>query len=70
MPFEILHIPFMLFRRLSAGKCAEIPAMAGFGIQFAGIETIFAANQFANHNDSLHETYRLAAQFVPSISDH
>jgi hypothetical protein len=49
MPLEILHGPLMLFRGLAVGKGAEVAAFSGFGIQFAGEETILSGFKFANH---------------------
>jgi hypothetical protein len=40
--FEILHSPFVLFRRLSSAESAEIPAFSGFLVLFSRIEPVFS----------------------------
>ncbi|MCK1639185.1 hypothetical protein IVA95_16630 [Bradyrhizobium sp. 157] len=42
VPFEILHGAFVLFRRSTRFEGSEITAFAGFRIDFAGIEPVFA----------------------------
>lgn len=49
MPFEILHGAFVLFGLLATGEGTEVAALAGGGVLFAGIETIFAGFEPANH---------------------
>jgi hypothetical protein len=42
MPLEILHGALVPFRRRARFEGAEIAALAGFGIHFAGIEPVLA----------------------------
>jgi hypothetical protein len=49
MPLEILHLALVLFGRRARLEGAEIAALAGLGIGFAGIEPVLAGLQFADH---------------------
>ena len=51
MPLEILHFPLMLLRRRAAVEGAEIAALAGLGIELAGVEAVFAGFEFADHGE-------------------
>ena len=47
---EILYGPLVLFGLLSRAEGAEIFALPGLRVDFAGVKTIFAAFQFSDHN--------------------
>jgi hypothetical protein len=47
MPFEILHLAFVLFRSRARFEGAEIAALAGLRIDLSGIEPVPARLQFA-----------------------
>ncbi len=42
MPLEILHGALVLFRRRTGFEGAEVTALARSGVDFAGIEPVFA----------------------------
>jgi hypothetical protein len=46
---EVLDLALVLFGFLPGGKSAEVTALAGGGVLFAGIEAEFAGFEFANH---------------------
>src|SRR5258707_307015 len=50
VPLEILHVSLVLFRRRARVESAEIAALAGLGIDLAGIEPVLARLQFADHD--------------------
>src|ERR1044072_8516381 len=49
MPLEVLHVALVLFRRCTRLEGAEVAALAGFRVDFAGIEPVFARLQFSDH---------------------
>src|ERR1700688_1105992 len=49
MPLEILHVAFVLLRRLLAGESAEIAPPAGARIFLARVEPVLAGLEFADH---------------------
>src|SRR5205085_5526543 len=49
MPLEILHRALVLFRRRAGFEGAKVAALAGFRVDFAGIEPVFARLQFSDH---------------------
>ena len=51
--FEILDVALMFLRRGKAVERSEIAALAGLGVFLAGIETVFAGSQFADHGPDL-----------------
>ena len=53
MPLEILYVALVLFGRRAGLERAEVAALAGSGIDLAGIEPVLAGFQFANHDRPL-----------------
>jgi hypothetical protein len=51
MPFEVLDILLVLLGFLAAGEGAEVASLAGGGVLLAGIETIFAGFELADHRE-------------------
>jgi hypothetical protein len=51
MPLEKLYGALVGLSFFSRRKGAQIAALAGFGILLAGIETVLAGREFADHND-------------------
>ncbi len=49
VPFEKLHSPLVLLRRLTRLERAEVAALAGLRIGLAGVEAVFAGFEFADH---------------------
>jgi hypothetical protein len=47
MPFEILHVPLVLLRGCTRFERAEVTTLAGFRVDFPGIEPVFARLQFS-----------------------
>jgi hypothetical protein len=46
---EVLNLPLVQLGFLFAGEGAEIAALAGGRVLPAGVETVFAGFEFANH---------------------
>jgi hypothetical protein len=46
---EVLHGALVFLGRLARSERAEVFAFAGCGVQFPGVETVFAGFQFADH---------------------
>jgi hypothetical protein len=49
MPFEILHGALVFFRRRAGFEGSEVTSLAGFRVDFAGIEPVFPRLQFSDH---------------------
>ena len=51
MSFKELDGFFVFFGGGAGGKGAEVAAFAGFGVFLAGVETVFAGGEFADHDE-------------------
>jgi hypothetical protein len=49
MPLEILHIALVLFGGRARFERTEIAALARLEVDVAGVESVFAGLQFADH---------------------
>jgi hypothetical protein len=49
MPFEILYVAFMLLGSGAGLESTEVASLAGFRIDLAGIEPVFARSQLSDH---------------------
>jgi hypothetical protein len=54
MAFEILDFAFVLLGGGKGFESAEVAAFAGLGVFLAGVETVFAGGEFADHCAVLH----------------
>ena len=49
MPFEVLDLPFVLFRRLSGRERSEVLPLPGLFVLLPRVQPIFAALELADH---------------------
>ena len=49
VPLEVLDFAFVFFGGATGGESTEVAALAGMGVGFAGVETVFTGFKFTNH---------------------
>ena len=63
--FEELYRSFVFLSSTARGERAQVPALAGLRINFAGIEPVLAGFEFANHDHcSLHRALGISRKGV------